>query len=359
MTIYTFSPDNDSPAADYGGIEGVTDSNSYTMGLKFSVTVECHCVGIRYYKNSNEPNITHKGELWNLDTFTKINEIIFPSENTGYGWKNAYFNSPVALNPGVKYLAFNNCGNPSNFGYYSARSRLFQNGSITNGIIIAETSTLGNTGNVPTAGSYQGSYYFRDVILSTSFEQKLTSSIQVQSTIALNLCTPKRLPSKVTTTSAIAFNLCTPKKLRNTDTVATKVSLSLKSSRRLNCTAAATVALKLSLRSRPGLSFKLTASPTSKLTLKTSKPLKSKMSAVANSNLKLISAPGKIRLLLTTTPVTQLVIKRNAKLRTNAAIASQVALTLKEIPIAQSKSACVHVVVKAQSIIQSTIERKC
>jgi hypothetical protein len=88
-----------------GVIPTKTDSGSGTaveVGVKFKSDVSGYVSGIRFYKSSANTG-THVGSLW-TSSGTKLGSATFTNES-GSGWQQVTFSSPVAVNANSVYVA--------------------------------------------------------------------------------------------------------------------------------------------------------------------------------------------------------------------------------------------------------------
>ena len=89
-------------AAPPGAIDGGDAGANVELGVKFTTDVPGFVTGVRFYKFGANSG-THTGTLWSaagasLATATFTNE-------TGSGWQQVTFGSPVAISPGTTYVA--------------------------------------------------------------------------------------------------------------------------------------------------------------------------------------------------------------------------------------------------------------
>jgi hypothetical protein len=74
-----------------------------TLGVKFRADTAGTITGIRFWKASGSDSGTHVGLLY-TNTGTVLAQATFTAESTG-GWQQVKFAAPVAINPGVTYIA--------------------------------------------------------------------------------------------------------------------------------------------------------------------------------------------------------------------------------------------------------------
>ena len=78
------------------------DASSVEVGVKFRSSVPGTITGIRFYKDAANTG-THTGTLW-TSTGTLLATATFSGE-TASGWQQVTFSTPVAILPGVTYVA--------------------------------------------------------------------------------------------------------------------------------------------------------------------------------------------------------------------------------------------------------------
>jgi hypothetical protein len=77
--------------------------NPLTLGVKFRSDVAGQITGIRFWKASPNDNGTHIGLLY-TSSGALLAQATFTAETTG-GWQQVNFATPVAISPGVTYVA--------------------------------------------------------------------------------------------------------------------------------------------------------------------------------------------------------------------------------------------------------------
>ncbi|WP_438354516.1 DUF4082 domain-containing protein [Microbacterium sp. CJ88] len=83
-------------------VTAAADPDAVTLGVKFTTSVAGSVTGLKFYKGAGNGG-THTGALWAADG-TKLADLTFTGEST-QGWQFASFSTPVALQPGVTYIA--------------------------------------------------------------------------------------------------------------------------------------------------------------------------------------------------------------------------------------------------------------
>ncbi len=137
-----------------------TDSNGVEIGTKFTSDVNGVVTGIKFYKGTNNTG-THIGNLWSSDG-TLLATVTFSNE-TGSGWQQANFSSPVSITANTTYIVSYYAPN----GHYAGDNNYFTNTydnaplhapSTNNGVY-----TYGSSSSFPTS-TYQASNYWVDVL---------------------------------------------------------------------------------------------------------------------------------------------------------------------------------------------------
>jgi hypothetical protein len=143
------------------------DNSAVNLGVRFTPTVAGQIVGLRFYKSSANTG-THIGTLW-TDGGQQLASATFTTE-TASGWQTVMFGQPVAVTPGVTYVASYYAPN----GGYSYTSSAF-NSAVTNGPLQAlSSSTEGNglygysSSSVFPTNSYNATNYWVDVLFIPS-----------------------------------------------------------------------------------------------------------------------------------------------------------------------------------------------
>ena len=156
-----FAP-NSTPA-----ITAVNDNNSVEVGMKFRSDVAGTVTGVRFYKGTSNTG-THTGHLWSR-TGTLLASVTFTGE-TGSGWQQANFSSPVNITANTTYVVSYHATN----GNYSANSYFFGSASDKAPLHGLASGTDGPNGvyrygasGFPT-DSYNDTNYWVDVVFSTT-----------------------------------------------------------------------------------------------------------------------------------------------------------------------------------------------
>ena len=146
------------------------DGGSIDVGVVFSVDQPGYIEGVSFYKAAGNTG-THVGQLW-TSSGSLLAQATFASE-TATGWQQVLFSSPVAVTPGVVYVA--SYFAPS--GHYSDTPQQFAANGVDNAPLHALASGTAPTGNgvfvystgpaLPTS-SFNATSYGVDVIYQTT-----------------------------------------------------------------------------------------------------------------------------------------------------------------------------------------------
>jgi hypothetical protein len=166
---------------------GNDNGRAIELGVKFRVTQAGFITGVRFYKKAGNIG-THIGHLWS-NTGSKLAEATFTGE-TASGWQQVLFTTPVAVTPGVTYVA----SYFSSLGYYNV-SRPYFTSAVVNGPVRALANGEEGSNGVfrfsPTpafpASGNQASNFWVDVIFTTSAPPDNTFNIFPNATPATNL----------------------------------------------------------------------------------------------------------------------------------------------------------------------------
>jgi hypothetical protein len=142
------------------------DPSAVELGLKFTSDVSGSVVGIRFYKAPANTG-THVGSLWTASG-TLLAQVTFANE-TGSGWQQAYFSSPVAISAGTTYVV----GYFAPNGHYSDTAAQFSAAGVDNAPLHAVANGTSVNGvyayaATPTfpISSYNSSGYSVDVLFA-------------------------------------------------------------------------------------------------------------------------------------------------------------------------------------------------
>ena len=164
-------PTNPTPAIVDGG-----DPNPVAVGVKFQSDVAGSITGLRFYKAAANTG-THVGTLWS-STGQSLGTVTFTGE-TGSGWQQASFATPVAIQPNTVYVASYFAPN----GHYSGNLSYFATQGVDTPPLHALATGVaggngvygyGGAGTFP-ATTYQALNYWVDVLFSAQPAATLTS----------------------------------------------------------------------------------------------------------------------------------------------------------------------------------------
>ncbi len=145
------------------------DSSAVDVGVKFDSSQSGYITGVRFYKGSGNTG-THIGYLW-TSTGTLLASATFTGE-TGTGWQQVTFATPVAITAGTIYVA----SYYAPAGHYADTNNYFASAGHTNGPLTALANSTpggngvyvyGAAGHFPTS-TYLSSNYWVDVLFSTT-----------------------------------------------------------------------------------------------------------------------------------------------------------------------------------------------
>ncbi len=157
--VLTFWPPATAPA-----VTSANDNGAIEIGTKFRVDVAGSVIGVRFYKGTGNTG-THVGKVWRTDG-ALLGQVTFSNES-GSGWQQANFATPVAVVPGTTYVVSYYAPN----GHYAVDGGYFSGHSQDNGSIhaLADGTDGGNGvylyatgGGLPT-NSFNASNYWVDI----------------------------------------------------------------------------------------------------------------------------------------------------------------------------------------------------
>lgn len=139
-------------------IDSANDANSVELGVKFVSAADGLISGLRFYKGIENVGV-HTASLWDASG-NLIATATFDAE-TGSGWQQVSFSSPVAIQAGVTYVASYHTN-----GFYSIDSAYFTS-PVTTGDLTAIGSVYAyGAGNAFPTNTYNASNYWVDVVYS-------------------------------------------------------------------------------------------------------------------------------------------------------------------------------------------------
>ena len=156
------------------------DSSAVELGVKFYSDVSGSITGLRFYKGSTNTG-THVADLW-TSSGKLLATATFKSE-TGSGWQQVNFATPVAITAGTTYVASYH----TNVGHYADDQNYFasqyNSGSLhvpANGGVYA----YGAAGSFPTQ-VWNASNYWVDVVLSPSGSPSIATTATANQSVSV------------------------------------------------------------------------------------------------------------------------------------------------------------------------------
>ncbi|MEO8629555.1 MAG: DUF4082 domain-containing protein, partial [Betaproteobacteria bacterium] len=157
---------------------GTTDTSSIEVGVKFRTDVSGYITGLRYYKASTNVG-THVGTLWSA-TGGVLGRATFTGE-TGSGWQQVNFATPVAVTAGTTYVASYHASG----GHYAGDNNFFATAGVNNGPMHALGNGVDGGNGVfvynaaPTfpTQTFKSTNYWVDVVFNTTTNATSSSSI--------------------------------------------------------------------------------------------------------------------------------------------------------------------------------------
>jgi methionine-rich copper-binding protein CopC len=146
-----------------------SESVPIELGVKFRADQDGFVSGIRFYKGSGNTG-THTGSLWS-SAGNRLATVTFTGES-GTGWQQADFASPVAVNANTTYIASYYAPN----GHYAADEGYFANSGVANAPLTALRNGVdggngvyryGSGGGFPNS-TFNSTNYWVDLIFSSS-----------------------------------------------------------------------------------------------------------------------------------------------------------------------------------------------
>jgi hypothetical protein len=155
------------PASATPAVASDPDTATVNLGVKFRVDSAGFITGIRFYKGSGNTG-THVGALWSAGG-TLLASATFVNE-TGSGWQQVDFASPVAVSANTTYVASYRAPN----GRYAADTGYFAGAGVDNGalhLLRDDVSSGGNgvyayggTSVLFPSSTFQATNYWVDVV---------------------------------------------------------------------------------------------------------------------------------------------------------------------------------------------------
>jgi len=136
--------------------DSVNDANPVELGVKFFSAADGVISGLRFYKGAGNVGI-HTASLWD-DSGSLLATTTFDVE-TGSGWQQVSFSTPVVIRAGATYVASYHTS-----GFYAADGGYFSS-PVTNGDLTAVGSVFAyGAGNIFPTSTYNASNYWVDVV---------------------------------------------------------------------------------------------------------------------------------------------------------------------------------------------------
>jgi len=174
-----FDPADEFPAS---GESNYNNNEPLELGVRFHVTQAGIIKAIRFYKGTSNTG-THIGHLFNENTQALLGTTTFSGESAS-GWQQQNFSTPIAVTPGVIYVAsvFMQSGmyaaSPQGFGAGLDRTPIIaeyddsDNGGLHNGVYDDTPTPL----TVPPVSGNNANNYWIDLVYSPNFTLPVTLS---------------------------------------------------------------------------------------------------------------------------------------------------------------------------------------
>lgn len=144
------------------------DRDATTLGVKFTSSVNGYVKGLRYYRDAANTG-THVGKLWAGDG-TELSSVTF--EDSGTGWQQASFSSPVEVTAGTTYVA----GYYAPNGHYSADVGAFSQPMVNTPLASVGSGSVYRYGSGFPDQTFMGTNYYVDVLFTTTNDSPPTVS---------------------------------------------------------------------------------------------------------------------------------------------------------------------------------------
>jgi hypothetical protein len=116
------------------------DAKPLELGVRFTVRSAGAILAIRYYKSSRNTG-THTGTLWTASG-QRLASVTFTSQSKS-GWQQANLAQPIAVTPGITYVA----SYLTTSGHYSYKQQAFARGSIGTSKVLRGTAGVYHYGS--------------------------------------------------------------------------------------------------------------------------------------------------------------------------------------------------------------------
>ena len=145
-----------------------SDTSANELGVKFRADTSGTITGLRFYKGSGNTG-THVGHLWSR-TGTLLASATFTAE-TGSGWQQVSFSSPVAVSANTTYVASYH----TDTGHYAEDDNFFATSAYDSAPLHALAAGTDGPNGVYASGAsafptqtYQSANYYVDVVFASS-----------------------------------------------------------------------------------------------------------------------------------------------------------------------------------------------
>jgi hypothetical protein len=148
-------------------ITAVNDNNAVEVGMKFRSDIAGTVTGVRFYKGTSNTG-THTGHLWS-GTGTPLASVTFAGE-TGSGWQQANFSSPVNITANTTYVVSYHAPNgnyPANSGFFGSTADKAPLHGLASGTDGPNGVYRYGAAGFPT-DSYNDTNYWVDVVFGTT-----------------------------------------------------------------------------------------------------------------------------------------------------------------------------------------------
>jgi Domain of unknown function (DUF4082)/Bacterial Ig domain len=185
------------------------DVSSIEVGVKFSADTTGYATGIRFYKSAANTG-THIGNLWSTSG-TLLATATFTNE-TGSGWQQVSFSSPVPIAAGTIYVA--SYFAPS--GHYSADSGYFTSSGLDDPPLHLPANTVTPNGvysykssSVFPTSTFNATNYWVDVVFTPSTIQVSPASLSFGSQLVATSSSAQTLTVSNTGNTALTLSSIT------------------------------------------------------------------------------------------------------------------------------------------------------
>ena len=178
------------------------DRDATTVGVKFTSSVNGYIKGLRYYRDAANTG-THVGKLWAING-TELSSLTF--EDSGTGWQQANFSSPVEVAAGTTYVASYFAPN----GHYSAGAGAFTQPMTNTPLVSVGSGSVYRYGSGFPDQTFMGTNYYVDVLFTTSNDSPPTVSDVSPNDNATSTAidaTPSATFTTAITTSSLVFTV--------------------------------------------------------------------------------------------------------------------------------------------------------